>query len=423
MLSHSGDRFVLKKLCVVLLAASLLVGSGAVAALAYTPEQGAAFNNPQGTREAKHRLAAKLRDTIDSAPKHSVIRIAVYSFDRRDLGDALVAACDRHVAVQVVINDNWISGQVKRLQQRLGTKIDPRWNDRCNPREKPKNPLSTKQPYPEPSFMKVCYRSCRLSGPGNQHIKIYMFSQAGAADNVIMVGSNTMTYYAANTHWNDMFTVFGSPAMFESYSLVFRQLAEDTKVAQPYLVFRHGDLTTEFGPLQDVPPSQDPVARRLAGVTCTAVGGTGENGHTVIRIMMYAWSGDRGRYLAQRVADLDRKGCIVRAILSGARKDVKRVLRAGDVALRSADLDLDDDDETGFGETPWEHFTHEKWMALDGTWGGAPYRGVWTGSENWSNKSLHNDEIVLQIPRAGAHRAYAKHFDALWDNPAWTRRL
>jgi phosphatidylserine/phosphatidylglycerophosphate/cardiolipin synthase-like enzyme len=102
---------------------------------------------------------------------------------------------------------------------------------------------------------------------------------------------------------------------------------------------------------------------------------------------------------------------------------VKRVLRAGDVALRSADLDTDDDDQTGFGETPWEHFTHEKWMALDGTWGGAPYRGVWTGSENWSNKSLHNDEVTLQIPRAGAHRAYARHFDALWDNPAWTRRL
>ena len=81
--------------------------------------------------------------------------------------------------------------------------------------------------------MKVCYRSCRLSGPGNQHMKFYMFSQAGSADNVIMVGSNNMTYYAANTHWNDMFTVIGRPAMFESYSTVFRQLAEDKKVPSP----------------------------------------------------------------------------------------------------------------------------------------------------------------------------------------------
>lgn len=414
---------MLKKFCVVLLATVLLAGVGTAAAVAYTPDQGSAFNNPRSTAEARNRLAVKLRNTIASAPKHSVIRIAVYSFDRRDLGDALVAACNRHVAVQVVINDNWISSQVKRLQRRLGTNIDPRWNDRCNPREKPTDPTSTQQPYADPSFMKVCYRSCRLSGPGNQHMKFYMFSQAGQSSNVIMVGSNNMTHYAANTHWNDMFTVENKPAMFTAYSTIFRQLAEDKPVAEPYVVFTNGDLTTEFGPLQGVPRAQDPVARRLAGVSCRAVGGTGVNGHSVIRIAMYAWSGDRGRYLARRVADLRRKGCVVKAILSGARKDVKRVLRNGGVRLRSADLNIDDNSETGFGETPWEHFTHEKWMALDGTWNGAPYRGVWTGSENWSNKSLHNDEITLQISRAGTHRSYAKHFESLWGNPRYTRKL
>lgn len=414
---------MLRKFCAVVLTAVLLAGYGVAAAVAYTPEQGSAFNNPRGKFDARNRLAEKLRNTIDSAPRHSVIRIAVYSFDRRDLGDALVAACDRHVAVQIVINDNWISGQVKRLQRRLGTNIDPRWDDRCNPREEPVDPLSTSEPYPEPSFLKVCYRSCRLGGPGNQHMKIYMFSQAGNATNLIMVGSNNMTHYAAYTHWNDMFTVQGQADMFAAYSAVYRQLAEDRKVAQPYVVIPSGDLTTEFGPLQDVPRSQDPVARRLAGISCRAIGGTGSKGHTVLRIAMYAWSGDRGRYLAGRVADLRRKGCVVKAILSGARGDVKRTLRRGGVRMRSADLDLDDDKETGFGETPWEHFTHEKWMALNGTWNGAPYRGVWTGSENWSNKSLHNDEITLQISRGSAHRAYARHFEALWSNPDYTRKL
>jgi phosphatidylserine/phosphatidylglycerophosphate/cardiolipin synthase-like enzyme len=414
---------VLKRFLAVLLAVLVLTGSGAVAAVAYTPDQGAAFNNPYSNATAKNSLATKLRSTIAATPKHSVIRIAVYSFDRRELGDALVAACDRHVAVQIVINDNWISGQVKRLQRRLGTNIDPRWNDRCNPREQPQDPASTQQPYPEPSFLKVCYRACRVGGPGNQHMKIYMFSQTGNTSNVIMVGSNNMTYYAARTHWNDMFTVQGHADMFANYSTVYRQLAEDKKVAQPYLVFTSGDLTTEFGPLQNVPRSQDPVARRLAGVSCRAVGGTGSNGHTIIRIAMYAWSGDRGRYLANQIAGLRRKGCIVRAILSGARKDVKHVLRKGGVQLRSADMNLDDDEETGFGETPWEHFTHEKWMSLNGTWNGAPYRGVWTGSENWSNKSLHNDEIVLQIARAGAERSYARHFDSLWVNKRYTRKL
>ncbi len=424
MLSHSGDASVPKKFLVLLVSALLLVGS-ASAASAYTPEPGALFNNPRGDKEAQNRLAVKLRKTIESAPRNSVIRIAVYSFDRRDLGDALVAACNRKVAVQIVINDNWISGQVRRMKRKLGSNIDPHYDDACHPREAPADPAApgAKQPYPEPSFMKVCYRSCRLSEPGNQHMKIYMFSQTGRASNVIMVGSNNMTHYAARTHWNDMFTVTERPAMFAAYSTIYRQLAEDRPAAEPYVVFTDRDMTTEFGPLQGVPRSQDPIARRLAAVRCRATAGTGQQGHTVIRIAMYAWTGDRGRYLAKMVSDLDRGGCIVKAILSGSGKAVKRVLRDGGVRMRSADLNLDRDLETGFAETPWEHFTHEKWMSLNGTWNGVPSRIVWTGSENWSNASLHNDEITLQVTRDKVHRDYAAHFDYMWSSPRATRKL
>lgn len=427
-----GKLLLFRKHCVALLATIVVAlpvatvsgtAPAAVGAASYTPPVGAMFNNPMGSREAQHRLAGHLRRTIASTPRHSIIRIAVYSFDRRDLGDALVAACRRKVTVQIVINDNWISAQVRRMKRLLGTNIDPHWRDACHPRKKPADPDSTRKPYPEPSFIKVCYQSCRLRGPGNQHMKIYMFSKAGTRSNVIMVGSNNMTYYAARTHWNDMFTVQGGPGMFETYSLVIRQLAKDKPVKQPYLIARHGDLTTEFGPLRGVPRSQDPVARRLAGVGCRALPGTGTRGHTSIRIAMYAWVGDRGRYLARRVADLDRNGCVVRAILSGAGSEVKRILRRGGVALRSADLDTDQNSETGFGETPWEHFTHEKWMSLNGTWNGTPTRTVWTGSENWSDQSLHNDEVTLTIPRAGAHHAYARHFDLLWGSSRYTRPL
>ena len=33
--------------------------------------------------------------------------------------------------------------------------------------------------------------------------------------------------------------------------------------------------------------------------------------------------------------------------------------------------------------------------ALDGTWNGTRQKIVWTGSENWSDKSLYNDEVTL----------------------------
>ena len=416
---------MLKKLSLALVVMSVLLGSGLVAsaAVAYTPEPGAAFNNPMGTQEARNRLAVKLRKSIASAPRHSIIRIAVYSFDRKDLGDALVDACNRKVTVQVVINDNWISGQVKRLRKKLGSNIDPHYSDACHPRQKPVDPNlpGALKPYPEPSYLKVCYQACRLRGPGNQHMKIYMFSQTGQAKNVIMVGSNNMTHYAADTHWNDMFTLYGGSKMFADYSSIMRQLAEDTPVAHPYRLFTNGAFTTEFGALEGATRSQDPVMRRLNKVRCRATNGYGSSGHTVIRIAMYAWVGDRGVYLARKIADLRNHGCVVKAILSQPAEKVKHILRNNGVKIRSADLNTDGNNETGFAETPWEHFTHEKWMSLDGGYNGSQQKIVWTGSENWSNKSLQNDEIILGIAKPGAHAAYARHFDGMFASKTYTR--
>ena len=197
----------------------------------------------------------------------------------------------------------------------------------------------------------------------------------------------------------------------------------DRPATPRYLKLQHGSFTTEFGALEGATRSQDPVGKRLDRVRCRALDGTGANGRTVIRISMYAWVGDRGRFLARKVAGLSNKGCAIRAILSQPAKGVKRILRANGVKMRTADLDTDQDPETGFGETRWEHFTHEKWMALNGTWAGEGRRIVWTGSENWSNKSLQNDEVTLCVDRVGAHNAYARHFDAMWSNPNRTRPL
>ncbi len=431
----SGDEPLLRQLHALILATALvaslttaaLAGSAAPAAAKarYTPESGALMNVPMGTQAEKHRLAVKLRKSIWAAPEGSVIKIAVYSFDRKELGDALVAACDRGVAVQVVINDNWISRQVKRLQRKLGTSTEPRFDDSCRPQEKPETEEEQAAVLASmtPSFMKVCYQACRMYGAGNQHMKIYMFSRSGDARRVIMLGSNNMTYYAARTHWNDMFTLRAGKRMWADYSRIIAELAQDRPATPRYLKLQHGVFTTEFGALEGASRAQDPVGKRLDRVRCKALDGTGSKGRTVIRISMYAWVGDRGKFLARKVAGLSKKGCVIRAILSQPAKGVKKILRPAGVKMRTADLNTDEDPETGFGETPWEYFTHEKWMALNGTWAGKGRRIVWTGSENWSNKSLQNDEVTLGIDRAGAHNAYARHFDAMWSNPNRTRPL
>jgi phosphatidylserine/phosphatidylglycerophosphate/cardiolipin synthase-like enzyme len=400
----------------------MVICSGTVTASAYTPEGGARFNDPSGGKRAQDRSMSHIRRTIDSTPHTAIIRIASYSHDRRDITDALIRACRRGVAVQVVLNDNWTSSATRRLRRLVGTRIDPHWDDTCNPRKRPEDETSTEQPYPHPSFVRVCDGGCRVNH-ASQHIKFYLFSRAGRASNVVMFGSTNTTGFAAKVHWNDLFTLRNQGAMFADYSTVFRELAEDERVADPFRVFRHGRYVTEFGPkpAARTDRSEDPIVQRLAKIRCRAQDGTGIRGRTALRVKMYAWVGDRGRYLARKVANLRRDGCNVRAILSQSSSGVRQLLRRGGVTMRSADLNLDGNRDTGFNDTPWEQFTHEKWMSVNGTWDGRGRRIVWTGSENWSDRSLNNDEMTVLVPGVGPYRAYSRHFEYVWKRH--TRRM
>ena len=167
------------------------------------------------------------------------------------------------------------------------------------------------------------------------------------------------------------------------------------------------DIVSEFGAVVARGP-RDPVVRRLKKVSCA--------GGTQIRVIMYAWVGDRGAFIARHMADLRRKGCDIKVILSQPSKDVKRILSGAGIPIRSADMDLDNNESTGFGETRWERFTHEKWMTLNGTWNGHQQKVVWTGSDNWSGLSFLNDEVTLKIPRASVWAQYNAHFDFEWNN-------
>ena len=373
------------------------------------PTASVLFNEPTGVRAAQDRIFAHIRRAIDDTPRGGVIRIAAYTFDRRDIADALARACtQRQVTVQVVLNDNFVSETARRLQRLLGADADPRTDDACHPGSESTG-TST-----EPSFVRVCHASCRLGDRGNQHMKIYLFSGNGDVPHVVMMGSANLTGFAAGVHWNDLVTFTGSRELYDDLSRVFAELAADRVVAAPELTESHGDVTTRVGSEKPATPADDAVAQRLAGVGCRALPGTGVAGQTVIRISMYGWGGERGLDLARRVAELSRQGCRIQALVSAAASDVVETLLDAGVRVRSGSLDVDENPATGFEDTGWEHFVHEKWMSVDGTWDGSATRAVWTGSENWSGVSLLNDELVVMIPRAQIHDAYVRHFDHIW---------
>jgi hypothetical protein len=112
---------VISKVVGAVVVALIMSLAGMSPAHAYTPPPGAAFNDPGGTRVEQNRLAVRVRETIESVPRGGIIRMAIYSFDRPDIADALIAACMRHVSVQIVLNDNWTSGATRRMRSLMGT--------------------------------------------------------------------------------------------------------------------------------------------------------------------------------------------------------------------------------------------------------------------------------------------------------------
>jgi hypothetical protein len=152
-----------------------------------------------------------------------------------------------------------------------------------------------------------------------------------------------------------------------------------------------------------VPFGADPVATRLARVHCAgATGGTGAHGRTLVRISMHAWNGRRGIDLARRTAALAKQGCRIRVVAGvGFGRRVLSILEKGGVGLRRA--------------VEGAPATHQKLMILSGHLGrdrAASY--VWTGSHNWTDRSLRNDEVMLRVAGVRQVTAYRAAFHRIW---------
>ena len=357
--------------------------------LAYTPQTGAIFNRPVGANSEKRAIFRHINKTIDSTPAGATIRIAVYSFAEARTSKRLIAAHERGVKVQLIFNDHTIYKPERRLQSVLGS----------NPRAR--------------SFARFCEGTCR-GGKGNMHQKVFLFTRAGAAENVVMVGSNNMTRNNAVNQWSDIYTVVGDPALFFTYAGVFDQMKRDVPQTTPYIQAEINGYGPQFYPRPETTQLDDPIYLALSQVTCLgAAEGYGElvtlpDGTTQwvsrIRISHHAWNGDRGRYLALKVAALKRAGCDVRVIYGvGIGGVVKNILTRAAVPMSSG--------------TVKGVRTHQKVFTVSGVYAGNPASTVvWNGSHNWSNGALRRDDVVLRINTPEVYAQYLANFDDIWAN-------
>lgn len=351
----------------------------------YTPVTGAVFNRPVGTVAEQRAIFRHLIKTINSTPAGATIRFAVFSFAWKPTADALIAAHNRGVHVQLVFDDHVVYTEETRLRKVLGG----------NPRRG--------------SFAVLCHRSCRGTS-GNMHDKVFLFSHAGSADNVVMVGSNNITRHNAEDQWSDIYTVVGDAPLYWTYAGVFDQLKFDRAMAAPFISADVDGYQAQFYPRPGTTQATDPLYEILSKVSCTGTDADGNplvdaNGQPVVtslRISQHAWNGTRGRYLAYKVAELKKLGCDVRVIYGvGMGTAVRSILNGAGVPMSGGHV-------KGVR-------THQKTLLLSGIYDGDPTaRIVWTGSHNWSNGALRRDETIFKVTGQQAYDQYLANWNDIW---------
>ena len=101
-------------------AAAEPVGPAARKKRHYRTPTGPVFNNPRGNPRKRFRIEREIVRAIDATQRREVIRFALYSFDRMGVARALVAARNRGVRVQILLNDHQDTKAMKLLRARLG---------------------------------------------------------------------------------------------------------------------------------------------------------------------------------------------------------------------------------------------------------------------------------------------------------------
>ena len=86
--------------------------------------QGPFFNDPR-RKKGWFRIERKVIDTIKHTRKGSTIRIAVYSFDRMPVANALIAAHRRGVKVQMILNDHQYTRAMRAVRKEIGAIARP----------------------------------------------------------------------------------------------------------------------------------------------------------------------------------------------------------------------------------------------------------------------------------------------------------
>ncbi len=377
----------------------------------YKVPTGAYFNNPRGSWHNRLRIERQVVRAIKATRKGAVIRLALYSFDRVPVARTLIAARNRGVHVQILLNDHQDTRAMKMLRARLGTNV--RKHD----------------------FIYKCHSGCRTDGRKRLlHTKFYTFTKAGRSKYALFFGSANLTMNAARHQWNDLYLMDGDKELFQQYVDLFDDMKKDYESMQPAFPDFCGiptgavcddavdDRTTVTFP-RLLGPGNDPIIKILDRIQCITINATGKRIRTKLAVNMHTIRGRRGNYLADAYRRKFAEGCRARFSFGLVGFHTKGHLTAktprGRMPLRSSAFDYHPDKEVknpdGKLDLTLDYYSHQKYLVIQGNYAGNPNANlVFTGSSNWGALGAVNDEILVNVIGKKIARQYMTNFNFMW---------
>jgi phosphatidylserine/phosphatidylglycerophosphate/cardiolipin synthase-like enzyme len=344
------------------------------------------FNNPPAFAGRDYTITDELKRLINAVPAGGTIRGAIHSLSMTDVADALLAAQNsRGVTVYLVLdgkNEPSTGAAVTTIRNIANHRFCTNSNggDGC---------IST-------------------SVDGNMHTKMFTFSQTKdpsgvLRSNVSWFGSANLTNASGTDAFNNTITVYDADTLYAGLNANFSDMYNrrhytnndyyDSASGRGYYLTNPADVYAS----PEGPGQTDTIVTRLNDVT--------PDTNCRLRIGMSFVTTGRPELLAQ-VKRMKAGGCAVWMVvgtdetggISMSQSVYNELLDAG-VAIRRRDK------------------VHDKFFAVYGKYGTSYAWRVYTGSQNWSQDALNeNEEIFVKLaPETGTvhpiYDAFYTHFN------------
>ncbi|MCL6739459.1 phospholipase D-like domain-containing protein [Streptomyces neyagawaensis] len=376
--------------------------SAGTAQAAPTWTEGPVFNDPLGEESEQLAIRTRLIDLTAAALPGSTIKVAVYHVWEASVVDALVAAKDRGVNVQVLLDESSVSDRPANTA--YGSLVSALGTDRT-----------------KGSYIATCPvdKSCLGDpkyGQSIMHNKFWLFSAVEGATNVVVQTTSNSTPSAHTKFFNDALLLPNNPTMYDAYADYFDTMVGRDWAGWEYRTVSNGLYKAYFFPRAGSTRATDSVYSVLNNVQCSYKDTAGVTRKTWVRVAIFKIT---RMAIAEKLVALKKAGCNVSIVYAesdsakssgGTPGTWEKMHTSGGPTVRCYN---DDRDPLNPGQkltTPY--IIHSKYILVDGAYDGVRNKISFTGSGNYTGPALReNDESIVKVDDDAVHDMYKAHFD------------